>query len=188
MKKFKWALLSLTVTFSGILSAMVDYSSFSKRGPERAPAVKSKKELGRGIVRRPRPRHSRIRGDFSLGMENVQGGARQNFWIVESSLQTPWDFFVTGRYRHGEIGDGKRGNAKFLLGFNWLSFGRVGSQVSVDIFGGIAPGVSHSNFGTSRTDKFLGLKTRKEFYRLALEMGFQHHLTGEPESGEIAVG
>ena len=189
MKNIKLALLFLTLTFSGTLMAMVDYSNFSRTGEKKPPVVKGKKNLERGrMIHRARPRHYRIRGDFSMGMENIRSNGSQNFWIMESSLQTPWDFFTKARYRHGEVGDGKRGNLRLLLGFNWLGFGSAGSRVSVDVFGGVVPGVTDSDFATSRTDTFLGLKTRKEFYQLAVEMGLQHHVTGTPEGGEMAVG
>ena len=82
-----------------------------------------------------------------------------------------------------------RGNADFLLGFNWLRFGGGGSKVGVDVFGGVSLGQKNSSFATSRTDAMFGMKTYKNFYQLALEMGFEHHLMGTPVSGdELSVG
>ena len=170
--------------------ALVEYgdpapSPSSRWAKKKAPAkVQSKGQ----VKRRSRFPLSKWRANFSLGMETVQSESRRDFWIFNSFLQTPWDIFVSGRFRRAGGEGAHRGNAGLLLGFNWLRFGGGSNRVGVDVFGGAGFGQKGSRFATSRTDTIFGLKTYKSFHRLSLEMGFQHHFTGEPQAGELSIG
>ena len=180
MKGAKRSLFALSLLASASLPALVEYSG-------EPPASSQTRSKGR-IKKRPRFPLSKFKANFSLGAETVQVSDNQNFWIFDGFLQTPWDFFVTGGYRRAQGEGSNQGNATVLLGFNWLRFGGSQNRVGVDIFGGISLGQKGSRFATSRNDKIFGLKTHKSFYLFNVEMGFQHHLTGTPQAGELPIG
>ena len=194
MKGLKGTLCCFSFLACGGLPALVDYSDdsgawVSKEGLSHKK--KSVKASSRGAIKkRSAFALSPFKADISLGREGIRSdGERINFWIWENFVRMPWDFFLQTRYRRAEGGGGGLGgNGMGLLGFNWLRYGGSGNRVDVDIFGGVTWGRKGSRFATSRIDKMFGLKTRKSLYRTILEMGFQHHLTGRPEEGELAVG
>ena len=103
MKGIRHILFFFTLLASGELPALMDYGESTPhsgglvRRPSKkpSPGVLSKS----GIKRRSRFLHSKVRANFSLGMESVEAESNHKFWIVDSYLQTPWDVFVAGRYR-----------------------------------------------------------------------------------------
>ena len=182
MKGFKSTLFCLAFITSGTLDALVEYGS-------EPPSLSPKKLPKSTIKRRLRlPLSSSFKANFSLGTEGVQTQRRQNFWLLESSVQTPWDFFVKTHYRKAEGEGAVGGSGGLLVGFNWLRFGATENRVGVDIFGGLTWGQKGSPLATSRQDKMFGLRTHKTLHNVTMEMGFRHHLTGAPEEGELSIG
>lgn len=106
-----------------------------------------------------------------------------SYWMSPSEAIDPMD-------HRGEDSSLYHGNAKFLLGFNWLEFGPAQTSANIDLFAGMSIKASDSSaYGASRNDYHLGVLTSKRFYSFALGLGYEYRMTGNPNKiEELAIG
>ncbi len=65
------------------------------------------------------------------------------------------------------------GNTKLYARFNWLKFGESHDATSVDLLAGYSMGKESSLLATSSDVKMVGIRTFKQFYILALGIGYK---------------
>ena len=206
MKKIHFTIfvLFLGLAFRGY--ALVEYSDDREDfRPRSSGAVQVRKSplpnkfrpsRSSSVVKKASPRYSPHRTvDLSLGVEAIDVGAleKSNFFVLDTSLRTPYNLFLKGYYRYassqgkGEE-EGRGGNPQLLVGVNWLRFGKATDLVTVDFYGGLSLGQSDSAFASSRTDKFFGFQTNKRFYRMIFGIGFEQYLSGASHMREKEIG
>ncbi len=209
MIKYLVALLSLTMTLNSY--ALVDYSDTEsssgtttrKAAPARAAAP---------IIQRSAPTKSTgsgssiFGGDFELetlyehqSLAATEASGSFQKLSLAGHFQTQYNLYMdfsywaaTSELRNSEGADesleNEKGRFKFILGFNWLRFGKAQEMATVDIYGG---GYFKGSGGvaSTRTDKVVGIETSKRFYNFALALGYEYHLTGTPTAEtESSIG
>lgn len=121
------------------------------------------------------------------GMEGSVGLVRMG-----GQFQMPINIFLDFSYYGGKTeskelskeNSFQKGNAKFIVGFNWLKVGNFEDQMRIDIYGGFSAAEKRSALGSSRNDKVFGLRTSKNFYTVMLGLIGEINLTGSPDNKE----
>jgi hypothetical protein len=103
-------------------------------------------------------------------------------------VDTPWDIYFDVSYWQANTDDlsitestsSQAGNAKALIGFNWLRFGQVSNEARVDIIGGVNAKGS-SDIAHTSNDIVAAIETSKRFLPFALSIGYEMRLRGTPK-------
>ena len=211
MIRYLVVLLSLTLSLNSY--ALVDYSdSESSSTAPRAVSKPRPTTAASSIVQRSAPRKSSgsgasiFGGDFelealyenqSISFDDASGNFQK--LTLAGHFQTNYNLYIdfgywaaTSELRNSagvdESLENEKGRLKFILGFNWLRFGKSEEMATVDIYGG---GYLKGSGGvaSTRTDKVVGIETSKRFHNFALALGYEYHLTGTPSAeSESSIG
>lgn len=209
MNFFKNALLVLSIGLPLCAHALVDYTESPRSQAGAAPASNS--TSSENVIRRTRPSNNQAGGSgmFRLGsqfesvrVQTDEGEEKVDFMKFQAQFMTQYDVFLDVRYwmtpssaldilgHEGEQSSTHQGNARTVLGFNWMNFGGGPTAGNVDLYGGASIRASESSaFGASRTDMVLGVMTSKRFHSLALGLGYELVRTGNPgKDAELSIG
>ncbi|CBW26762.1 putative exported protein [Halobacteriovorax marinus SJ] len=192
--------------------ALVDYSETEGSGtPATRPAPA--RAAAAPIIKRNAPTQAGAKSGASLFGGNFelmalydhqslnldQGSGSFQKLSLSGHFQTQYNLYMdfaywaaTSELRNSDGVDesleNEKGRLKFILGFNWLRFGKAQEMATVDIFGG-AYLKGSGGVASTRTDKVVGIETSKRFYNFALALGYEYHLTGTPDAeSESAIG
>lgn len=209
--KISQALIAILILFPYSAHALVDYSEEIGFEPQnsgassvRAPAPSS---VPTQTITKSAPRK---RGGSSVGIHTGLMYQSQNVELndingkvdqvsFEAHFQTTYNLFLDATFYQAKSSDAslisddtgfQNGNPKVILGFNWLQIGRPAEMATIDLYGGMSFGQKDSDFATTRNDQIVGISTAKRFYELALGLGYEYQMTGNPDdqSGELGLG
>lgn len=210
MIRYLVTLLALNLTLNSY--ALVDYSETESSSSPTANRARPARAAAAPIIKRNAPTRSTnsgasiFSGDFelealydhqSLSVDDASGSF-QKLSLV-GHFQTQYNLYMdfsywaaTSELRNSDGVDqsleNEKGRLKFILGFNWLRFGKAQEMATVDIYGG-AFFKGSGGVASTRTDKVVGIETSKRFHNFALALGYEYHLTGTPTAqSESSIG
>ena len=130
----------------------------------------------------------------TLKIKNESSTSKINIINVVARLDTSYSVFLESSYHlysntNNSLTNYKKGNIKALLGFNWLNLGPKFRETMLDIYAGSVIGNTDSDYSTSRNDTFIGIETRKNFFRVVVGLGYEARFTGTVKnSSEMKIG
>ena len=205
----KWTILFLCYSFFSLPAlALVDYTESARFKPQSsgASSVSRKGAATRSVTRPQKKRNHRgglgleLHSGLSYDTQDVEIGTKAgkvSALAFATHIQTRYNIFLAATVTQmrsdsidlvSEKTSFQRGNPEILLGLNWLQFGKKEELATVDLYGGLSFGQKGSDFATQRSDQIVGVSTAKRFYDLALGLGYELRLTGDPEGGELGIG
>lgn len=190
--------------------ALVDYSESNDAAPAAAkssarPIKINKRPSSTSRASAPRGSSGGASfGEFSFGTgyqsNNIEVGDRTgkvDSWHFDGHFQTNYGFYLNASHylassesnTLAQKSGTQQGNAKALIGFNWLRFGSGSDAGTIDIIAGASFGQSGSDFASARTDKIFGIETTKKMASMVLGLGYEYRITGTPgNSEELTIG
>jgi len=181
---------------------LVDYTD-TDDAPSGSPKVTSKKRVSKA---RPSRNRRSSKGKFSKAMEfstkyqshsiktnhgRTSGKADQ--MTLGAHFEAFRNVYLDLSYWQASSDDRQlvesdsfqKGNPEATIGLNWLQL----DGVKMDLFAGGMMKTSNSDFGASRNDTIVGLKTSKQFENFLFYIIGEFRITGEPhDTSELQIG
>ncbi len=133
----------------------------------------------------------------TLKIKNESSTSKVNIINLVARLDTIYSVFLESSYHlYSTNNDSitssskyQNGNLKALVGFNWLNLGPKFRETMLDLYAGSIIGNTNSDYSTSRNDSFVGVETRKNFFRVVVGLGYEARFVGSAKNNsEMKIG
>jgi len=202
MKKKVFIFILALFSLRDLISAPVDYSEEMsekknrKRKARKQDPMSQFKTTGNSIKKRATGAWTFETALETIEVESTGESSKASLYKINVYYKPQGDFYLKVGYFLGSIdsshldaGFSKKGNLEMRVVANWLKWSNGQFQSKLDLFGGIVVGEKFSYFGSSRTDKIIGLETSRNFSNFILSLGHELRLTGSPKDpSEMAIG
>ena len=189
-----WALVEYSEN-----STMLKNSLSASSGPSSAgsPSNMGSTQRDSGVDRLGEKMFSFQSGFLSTNIDVGEKSGRIDTFAFDARVDTPYQIWGQASYwlassQNQDIATDSSqqgGNPDLRLGLNWLNIGPAAYAARVDIYGGVSLAAKDSEFGSTRTDKIVGLSTSKRFERFVAGLGGELVLTGSPDiEQEMKIG
>ncbi len=193
----------ITLLLTSNLSwALVDYSTSSSEEirPQRSSTTVVQKKRKSPNVSSKKSSNNRngFQSDFlvdlGINSRSITIGDRKesaSTYNVNLMFATNYNIFIEAKYWYGktdfaalsESSEMQKGNPTFKVGFNWLELGAPEEKVQVDFLAGMRLS-GDSDFATQRSDKIVGIETKKFFYSFVMGLAYELAMTGDTKSND----